>query len=367
MKVKKYIADTMPEAMNQVRKELGPDAVILNSKEIQQRGMFGFFKKKQIEVVAALDPSPITPKKNPEQVAEQPRMNKTNKPKLENEHVLLEIKNLKKMIEVQSRQGGLSFSPSYQVAYEHLIDQEVHPKLAKEIVELVLEKQGDTEIDVIMNNIGLIIEERLSNVLAPIPLNKKIIQFVGPTGVGKTTTIAKVAAKMMLESDKKVAFVTADTYRIAAVEQLKTYARILNVPLEVAYSIDDYHQAITKFSSYDAIFVDTAGRNFRDPKYINELKKTIDMSMMETYLVLSLTTKPKDIVEIYEQFEHLSIAGVIFTKLDETRQYGSLLNIALEKQVGIAYLTNGQDVPDDLLEADKRVIRNLLVGDYDEA
>ncbi|MBP2077675.1 flagellar biosynthesis protein FlhF [Oceanobacillus polygoni] len=366
MKVKKYIAATMPEAMNQVRKELGSDAVILNSKEIQQRGMFGFFKKKQIEVVAALDPSPIRTKKSHKQATEVHVTNKGNNIKFENDHVLQEIKNLKKMIDVQSRQEALSFSPSYQIAYEHLLDQEVHPNLAKEIVESVSEKQGDIELDSIMDNIGLVIEDRLSNVLSPIPLDKKIIQFVGPTGVGKTTTIAKVAAKMMLESDKKVAFITADTYRIAAVEQLKTYARILNVPLEVAYSIEDYHQAITKFSSYDVIFVDTAGRNFRDPKYINELKATIDMSMMETHLVLSLTTKPKDIVEIYEQFEHLAISSVIFTKLDETRQYGSLINIVLGKQIGITYLTNGQDVPDDLLEADAHAIRKLLVGDCGE-
>ncbi|WP_339227726.1 flagellar biosynthesis protein FlhF [Oceanobacillus sp. FSL K6-2867] len=367
MKVKKYIAATMPEAMNQVRKELGSDAVILNSKEIQQRGMFGIFKKKQIEVVAALDPNLIMPKKHPKKVEELPRINKTTAMKLKNDDVLQEIKNLKKMIEVQSRQEELNFSPSYQVAYEHLIEQEVNPKLAQEIVESVLEKQDGIEVDSVMNAIGLEIEEKLNSVLAPKPLEKKIIQFVGPTGVGKTTTIAKIAAKMMLENNKKVAFITADTYRIAAVEQLKTYARILNVPLEVAYSIDDYHQSITKLSSYDAIFVDTAGRNFRNPKYINELKATIDMSIMETYLVLSLTTKPKDILEIYEQFEHLSISGVIFTKLDETRQYGSLLNIALEKQIGIAYLTNGQDVSDDLLEADNPVIRKLVVGDYVEA
>src|SRR5699024_5525665 len=163
---------------------------------------------------------------------------------------------------------------------------------------------------------------------------------VGPTGVGKTTTIAKVAAKLMLEDTKKIAFITTDTYRIAAIEQLKTYARILNIPVEVAYNVKDYQQALKKLEGYDLILVDTAGRNFRDAKYIRELQENTGNSEVATYLVLSLTAKPKDLNDIYDQFYQIPLEAVIFTKLDETTQYGSMLNIAVTKEIGIAYVTD---------------------------
>src|SRR5690606_7134176 len=140
-----------------------------------------------------------------------------------------------------------------------------------------------------------------------------------PTGVGKTTTIAKVAAKLMLKKQKKVAFITTDTYRIAAIEQLKIYARILNIPVEVAYNVDDYKQAIQKLSNYDVILVDTAGRNFRNPVYIKQLKELMgNVDHIATYLVLSLTAKPKDLQDIFIQFEEIPLKEIIFTKLDET-------------------------------------------------
>src|SRR5699024_10910696 len=131
--------------------------------------------------------------------------------------------------------------------------------------------------------------------------HKQFIQFVGPTGVGKTTTLAKVAAKTILEQKKEDAFITMDTYRIAAIDQLKTYARILDVTIEVAYSLEDYKQALQKFQQYDYIFVDTAGRNFRNLQYIQELKKmlTIDERRVETVLTLALTAKAQDISDIY--------------------------------------------------------------------
>src|SRR5699024_3955733 len=169
----------------------------------------------------------------------------------------------------------------------------------------------------------------------------------------------------MLVDQKKVAFITTDTYRIAAIEQLKTYARILDVPVEVAYTLEDYHEAIKQFSAYDLILVDTAGRNFRDDKYIQELQQSVD-SNTQTYLVLSLTAKPNDIIDIDKQFQYLSINEVIFTKLDETLQYGSMINIALKSQVGIAYLTNGQDVPDDLIRPNANIVSHYIINELSE-
>ena len=172
----------------------------------------------------------------------------------------------------------------------------------------------------------------------------------------------------MLKHKKKVAFITMDTYRIAAIEQLKTYARILDVPVEVAYSIKDYQQALKRFSDYDLIFVDTAGRNFRNPQYVNEMKQMIEIEHLnvETYLVLSLTAKKQDIQEIYSQFEPINIKKVIFSKADETSTYGSMLNICVQEKASILYITNGQNVPDDLLEPSKDLMIKLLLSRYDD-
>ena len=164
-----------------------------------------------------------------------------------------------------------------------------------------------------------------------------------------------------------MAFITTDTYRIAAIEQLKTYARILNVPLEVAYNVDDYKAAIAKLSDYDVILVDTAGRNFRDSKYITQLTNLIDeVPGIFTYLVLAITVKPKDLHDVFEQFKQIPLKEVIFTKVDETTQYGSMLSITLLNNIGIAYLTNGQDVPDDLIKPDPTSIGKLIVGERNE-
>ncbi|MGY0691576.1 flagellar biosynthesis protein FlhF [Virgibacillus sp. FSP13] len=373
MKVKKYVAPTMPEVMQQIRKELGPDAVILNSKEIKQGRFLGLLKKRKIEVVAALDPQPIKPKQEKTVTPLVKETASTAKSGKTDHEVLQEIQQLKKMIELQSAQTKTNFSPEYQVVYQHLLDQEVTEMLAIDLLDKIVEQHNDNgvtpAIEQIFRDTKQEINRRLHDLsFTGVTYDKQIIHFVGPTGVGKTTTLAKVAASCMLNDHKKVAFITADTYRIAAIEQLKTYARILDVPIEVAYNNDDYKAAINQFSDYDLILVDTAGRNFRDKQYVEELKKSINFDQnVETYLVLSLTAKPKDILDIYEQFQHIPIKELIFTKLDETRQYGSMLNVMINKQIGIAYLTNGQGVPDDLTKPSANIVSNLIVGENGEA
>jgi len=360
----------MPEVMKKIRSDLGSDAVILNSKEIKNGGFLGLFKKRQIEVVAALDPQPISQRKDQQTVTNVTDI-KTTKNQ-ENNHmnhaVLSEIKYLKRMLEQQTK-NDTTYSNDYQSAYEYLLDQEVQPTLAKDLIDSVVNKHDNNQNtptpEQIIRYIQLEIENRLLKISFQTETkhHQKIIHFVGPTGVGKTTTLAKIAANKMLVEQKKIAFITMDTYRIAAIEQLKTYARILKVPIEVAYSIDDYHKAVEKLSSYDLILVDTAGRNYRDEKYINDLAINQDTNI-KTYLVLALTAKPKDIIEIHDQFSHLPINDIIFTKIDETTQYGSMLNIALNKEVNISYITNGQDVPDDIIEPTPKQISNYLLGGY---
>lgn len=368
MKIKKYVARSMPEAMNMIRKELGSDAVILNSKEKKSGGFLGLFKKTSIEVVAALDKESTLQKQQTETTEQITTVKETEN----HSRVIKEIKQLQQLLETQSFESTYNFPPLFEHAYTYLREQEVEESIARDLIQNVLDENMDKDIDPETLKIQLFqhIEQRLSKSSSPgLTFEKQIIQFVGPTGVGKTTTLAKVAALSMLEKKKKIAFITADTYRIAAIEQLKTYARILNVPVEVAYSMDDYKKAIDKFSNYDLIFVDTAGRNFRDPRYVKELTTMIDFNQyeLETYLVLALTAKETDVTDTYDQFKQIPIEKVIFTKMDETGTYGSILNIGIGKSKAIAYITNGQDVPDDILEADPSFISELVLSRYHHA
>ena len=377
MKVKKYVAGTMPEAMNLIRKDLGPDAVILNSREIKQGGFLGLFQKTKIEVYAILDELTVNTSNKQGPSSSQSRSSTTledglsGRP-LADDTVLKEINYLKKLMEQQVSTNEETLPPVYQLMHEHLMNQEVSDTISHDIMMNVMTYLQDNHIEPDRDNIfeqtRLEIESQIKKLsFDGIDYKSKVVNFVGPTGVGKTTTLAKVAAKSMLDHGKSVAFVTTDTYRIAAIEQLKTYADILSVPLEVAYSADEYDQAIDKLSNYDLILVDTPGRNFREDKYISNMKETLSsIDHAETYLVLSLTAKPKDLTDIQKQFQQLPIKEIIFTKLDETTQYGSILTIAKEMDKGIAYLTNGQDVPDDLWQPAPKKITDLILGDIED-
>ncbi|MBT2681371.1 flagellar biosynthesis protein FlhF [Bacillus sp. ISL-35] len=387
MKVKKYTASSMPEAMKQVRSELGSDAVILNSRVVQTGGFMGFFKKNSIEVIAAIDPDteiaskPVnldkslkyntSSKKTEEPKAEQTFYKKGTEltaPSMADKDLLKEISQLKDMLKSSGSTEGISLPDPVSRHLQHLRDQDVDQSIIDELSGVILEKwylngAAASEGEVAEWS-AQAIRQRLSGLsFGGVSFTKKFVNVIGPTGVGKTTTLAKIAAECVLKHQKKVAFITTDTYRIAAIEQLKTYAKILNVPIEVCYNMDDYKAATGKFAQYDVVFIDTAGRNFRNQKYVNDLNDVIDFSEeMETFLVLALTSKQKDMEEIRNQFSLIHIDKFIFTKLDETSVYGSMLNMAEKFSTGIAYLTNGQDVPDDLIGASPEITANTIIG-----
>jgi flagellar biosynthesis protein FlhF len=194
--------------------------------------------------------------------------------------------------------------------------------------------------------------------------NKKVVVFIGPTGVGKTTTLAKLAANMVLNEKKKVGLITSDTYRIAAVEQLKTYSEIIGVPLSIIYSPAEIVNAVKDYEDKEIVLLDTAGRSHKDQYQLMELKSLLKSSIdFETYLVLSATTKFSDCIEIIKSYSFLDDYKLLFTKLDETSSLGLLLNIAYVTKKAIAYLTTGQSVPDDIEIADKNKIINSLMGE----
>jgi len=387
MKVKKYTASSMPEAMKLVRGELGNEAVILNSRVVQTGGFMGFFKKNSIEVIAAIDPdTDLSPKaasvdqpgkftrpvvmreiskKATPAVQLKPVMETSQKADKE---LLKEISQLKELLKESGKIEGVSLPEPIRRQIQFLRDMDINQETIDELAGFLLEKwylggAAASEAE-ITEWCALAIEEKLSPLaFEGISFKRKFVNVIGPTGVGKTTTLAKIAADCVLKHQKKVAFITTDTYRIAAIEQLKTYAKILDVPIEVCYNMEDFKAATDKFADYDLVFIDTAGRNFRNQKYVNDLKDVIDFGKdMETYLVLALTAKQRDMEEIRQQFSLIHIDKFIFTKLDETSVYGAMLNMALKFSTGIAYLTNGQDVPDDLIEAKPNIIANTILG-----
>ncbi|KEO82949.1 flagellar biosynthesis protein FlhF [Tumebacillus flagellatus] len=214
------------------------------------------------------------------------------------------------------------------------------------------------------------IREELEKVGAPSPIapTTRVVSFMGPTGVGKTTTIAKLAAGQVLTYGRRVGLITTDTYRIAAVEQLRTYATILNVPLEVCYSPDDVQRAMERFADYDLILVDTAGRNYHNRLNVQELEPYLKvLSPDETYLVLALTSKSTDLSDIVQNFEQIPIQKYLFTKADETTSYGSIYNLVVRHGISLSYLTTGQTVPDDIELASAEKVATLLVGEKSDA
>lgn len=374
----------MPEAMKKIRKDLGKEAVILNSKIIYTGGFFGLFRKKNIEVIAALDNDMVQPSqiekidfsrvetnsemKQKDLQSPQPVQNKTGENK---EMILKEIHDVKQLIKQITSQGHSSsvHIPSpYREIYQKLLSQNISEMILQQLTEDIYEHYYSKKEQVDKDNAYDFIVQSLVEYIKPLEfgaaLQKKYIALIGPTGVGKTTTLAKIASIKAIEQKKKVAFITTDTYRIAAVEQLKTYAKILNVPIEVCYNLNDFKQAVEKFTAFDHVFIDTAGRNFRNKKHIEDLKKTIDFhTEMETYLVFSLTAKEEDLEMIYQQFSNIPIDKLIFTKLDETSCCGSLLNLSYKYHKPIAFITTGQDVPDDIIVATQHTIINQIVGE----
>ncbi|MEK5174687.1 flagellar biosynthesis protein FlhF [Heyndrickxia sp. FSL W8-0496] len=373
MKVKKYVAQNMAEAMKQIRQDLGDEAVILNSKVTHTGGWLGLFKKKKLEVIAALDmerkPSTVFVK---EKKREQLPQHTSQKSLESNKNLHEEINEIKRMVQditINQPIQMQNYPEPIQIFCEKLYSQDLNMNIIHSLGEELLKQWRSSQVDPSEQEISEWAKKHFTDILSQYDnggsnVRKKYINLVGPTGVGKTTTLAKIAAGEVINNRKKIAFITTDTYRIAAIEQLKTYANLLNVPVEVVYKLEDFQKAVKKYEDYDHVFIDTAGRNYREMKYIEELQNLIDFKQdIETFLTLSMTMKERDIQEIIKNFEILSIDKFIFTKLDETSTYGTIVNIMVQNKKGVAYLTYGQDVPDDVeVGSSQAIIKHLFEG-----
>ena len=262
---------------------------------------------------------------------------------------------------------GLQF---IKMLYRTLLENEVNEKYVNQILdEAEKVMHSGSSVDVILSNVyqKMILKLGQPDTICVTGKKPRIIFFVGPTGVGKTTTIAKIASKYKLEMGMKIAFLTADTYRIAATEQLRVYANILDAPMSIIYSSEEMNAAIERVSEYDLIFVDTAGFSHKNDEQCNDMKKMLagldEAYEREVYLVVSATTKYKDLLEIADRYKEIADYKLIFTKLDETEAYGNIYNIKMYSGAPLSYMTNGQNVPDDIEEFNtQKIVKQLLGG-----
>lgn len=259
---------------------------------------------------------------------------------------------------------------SLQLIYKKLIDNEVDSRYADEIIgEIENSLKKESNIDSILSAVYQKIILKLGKPRTITLSDKaKVVFFIGPTGVGKTTTIAKIASSFKLEYEAKVAFITADTYRIAAVEQLNTYASIIDCPVSVVYSVEDMDKSLTDYKDYDLILIDTAGRSHKADDQMDELKSFIEQVVQrkdefdfESYLTLSVTTKYKDLKSIADKYDDVDWS-IIFTKLDETCSLGNILNMRMLTDRPLAYTTSGQNVPNDIEVINEQWIAKQLLG-----
>ncbi|OCL27103.1 flagellar biosynthesis protein FlhF [Orenia metallireducens] len=367
MKIKKYRAETMQEAILKVKSDLGSDAIILHTRKFKQGGFFGLFAKKMVEVIATAD-----------QDNKKRKESKLSDSKQIDENIILksELSQMKNMMndlmgEIKNKNQQslhLVVNPALERLIEALWTLGLSRKMAKDLAEEIANKVNLTDLN--NEEIKDILREELKKELIdiqPIELEAgktKVVSLVGPTGVGKTTTLAKLAARFSLFENKKVGLITADTYRIAAVDQLKTYSEIINLPLEVVFTPQELLNAIKGYSGYDLVLIDTAGRSQNNQLHISELKGFINnVPIDEIYLVLSATTKVNDLMKIIEVYNEIDLDKLIITKLDETNSWGTILEATAKAKKPLSYITVGQDVPEDIkLPESEQLVEDILKG-----
>ena len=350
MNIRKFIAPNSSEAIKLVKKEMGEDAVILRTKTLQGNG---------IEVTAAIDYD-AQPVQNPDMNNEIKELGR-------------ELKEIKEALLFSDASGVLDpelyFDPDIRERYAYLktfgLNQNHIRKFMSENRDTAPKKHNKSRL----------LQDSLLKVLTKIKIStdingatgKRIYTFIGPTGVGKTTTLAKLAARNAIQNGMKSALITLDTYRIAAAAQLEAYARIMGLPVEIAVSVKDLQKAIRKYSDCDRIFIDTAGRSPNGDQGINDLLNIFkDNDSVHGFLVMSATTQYKNMISSSDRFENLPFNSYIFTKLDETEDLSPMINFLILKGKPVSYFTTGQQVPEDIEIASKKKLASFLLSGIEE-
>ncbi len=384
MRSKTYRAKTMKEALSRVRRDLGGDAVILASREIRRRRLFGLGPRALVEVTATDTMPPevaIGARSNPEPVgtsiAPDTRILAPTSAGLQ-ARFGEELSRLHAMVETLSRHGRIDhLVPDLPIplipTYSQLIEADVSEVLARRLIQHVAECLETDQLDD-PESIHATLRDAIEQCIPIAPPiqavagTRRVVALVGPTGVGKTTTVAKLAANFKLARGVRVGLVTVDTYRIAAVEQLRTYAEIIDLPLAVVNSPIEMQRAIDELGAVDLIFIDTAGRSPRDEVKIRELGEFLLQARPdEVHLVLSAVADERSLRAAIERFAPVQIDRLILTKLDEADSLGGCLAVLASSSRPLSYVTTGQAVPDDIEAADRKRLARLILRQEDLA
>jgi flagellar biosynthesis protein FlhF len=400
----------MKQALEEIKKDLGPDAFILSSKEVKPKKILGVFGRRFFEVTAAVDRSrPDDPLDKSASVdidktqdhvqlskaaAQRVSISQTKNAAPESSTevvapvsppevkvVLDEIRSLRSLIQSMPSNTQQSravtaitpreFSPTvYRETYHDLLSMGLNEELVRELLNQAMNKGKGKAPPckiALKRRIAMRLSRRIKvvkDLIKERPTRRLLaIALIGPTGVGKTTTLAKLAARAVLEDQLDVALITLDTFRIAAVEQLKTYAEIIGVPAKVVESVSQMNTAIASYSSKDLILIDTAGRSPRELSAQPEVAQYFSQSpLIHKSLVLSATTKERDLADVSKRYEAFGLDSLIVTKLDETELYGTILNEVVRMGNPLAYVTVGQNVPRDILSPNPTRLVNLALG-----
>lgn len=423
MIIKKFTGKTEAEATEAAQKELGSGVVIMSVRQIKPKGILAAFKPKLTEVTAAMEeepqrsayvkretpqtsgPAAVTRMETAAPSAPISGAARSIEEKLENLQTLLESRLQNGQIlqpdaskAAAERQDGLAgeISPGEaeqpdrdgapesaedeeqdselkkfrKLIYDTMLENEVDEKYVEKIMEEIERIQKpNMPFDYLLASIyqRMILKFGKTAEDTEVTSRPQIVSFIGPTGVGKTTTIAKIASRYVVEQKKQVALLTLDTYRIAAAEQLRTYANILMVPFRVVYTEEELATALQDFRDYEYILVDTPGHSPQNKEQLGNLKQLLSRMRLSGdcrfYLVLSATTKYRDLIKIADSYRQVAEYQLIFTKLDETEALGNLLNLRLYTDASIAYVTHGQNVPDDIeVFNPQKTVKKLLGG-----
>lgn len=352
MKIKKYVVENIKEAMSLIKRELGENAVILSTRKVRKGGLFGIGGKVYFEVIAAAEDIREEKKENVETYKLQEILVKNrvldddkNRELEEIKKTVNEIKQLLVVERVKTLPEGLS-RISYGLERQGIVEG-----IKLKILDFLRLKYGD--LDIASSSSFQILSEYLASFIKTnVPEIRGKVLFLGTTGVGKTTTLAKIAARLKIEKKKKVAILTFDTYRVAATEQLKTYAEIMDIPMRIAYTPREAEYEVIALEGYDVILIDTAGRSHQNEIQMNEVRAMVEAVKPNlSFLVIPMNYRTEDIEKIVEKFSVTKPTHLILTKMDETNSFGAFLNVTEISKLPIAFVTNGQRVPDDIFEA----------------
>jgi flagellar biosynthesis protein FlhF len=390
MDIKTFRAKSMQDALALVRRELGPDASVLHTRELNGSLMRRMLFGRQYEIAASTNVN--VPSRLPARMQEQgagsrgqgERHFESMHPHASQQHSMLhapssvldrqvagQLDRLQEMIDKLCNQAAIA--PRHDLpetlfhVFTDMIEAEVDEAIARDLVDRVRNDSSAHVADslLVKARIAQLLEEELA-VTGPLTTSTdkcRLVALVGPTGVGKTTTIAKLAANYRLREKKRVGLITVDTYRVAAVEQLRTYADIIDLPMEVVATPREMREAVARMRNLDLVLMDTAGRSPRDEIRIQELRSLLsEAEADDVLLVLSATAGTKSLAATAEKFAAVGTTALLLTKLDEATSLGHLVALSRECDLPISYLTNGQNVPDDIEVAERRRLAYLMLG-----